>query len=215
MGIRENYENLKKSLEYLGEYKSEYISGENGGKPYLISNLDLLRKGIDLLSDIDFLNPYVSILMNESAFYDTFKVKENFTSSDHTIITHNIRNLEIGIRFLLEYFDFQTSQEKESESISVKLPELNNFDELSKISNELKKAIELPIIDSKIENGKSEILTAERGSIWLIIGLGSLAAVRLVAAIANAAISIRKIYSPNICIFGEYNPQKSCFTLTG
>ena len=65
-------------------------------------------------------------------------------------------------------------------------------DSLSKISNELKKAIELPINDSGIENGKTEIISAERGSIWLNISLGTVAAVKLVASITWAATYIRK-----------------------
>jgi hypothetical protein len=100
--------------------------------------------------------------------------------------------LNIGISFLLHHFDKQTENEKNIDGISIKLPELNSFDTLSKISNELKKAIELPINDSGIENGKTEIISAERGSIWLNIGLGTVAAVKLVASITWAATYIRK-----------------------
>lgn len=191
MGIRENYRILKDALKYLN-YKSEYISGESGGKPYLVDDIHNLKKGIELLSDIDFLEYYIKDLKENSGLFNTFKDKDNFNSSQDTVIKNNVNYLKTGIQFLLNYFDKQTVNEKDIDGVSIKLPELNSFDELSKISNELKKAIELPINDSGIENAKTEIVSAERGSIWLNIGLGTIAAVKLVASITWAATYLRK-----------------------
>ncbi|WP_347175528.1 hypothetical protein [Polaribacter uvawellassae] len=191
MGIRENYQTLKNALKHL-YVKSEYISGENGGKPYLISDISNLKKGIELLENIDFLEVYINDLKENSGLFKTFKEKDSFNSTQDTLIKENINSLRTGIIFLLNYFDEQTVNEKDIDGISVKLPELGSFDELNKISNDLKKAIELPINDAGIENGKTEIVSAERGSIWLNIALGTAAAVKLVASITWAATYLRK-----------------------
>ena len=167
-------------------------SGENGGKPYLVSDIFNLKKGIELLSDIDFLDSYIEDVKANSGLYETFKDKDNFDSTQDSLLKNNINSLKTGIIFLLNYYDKQTADEKNIEGISVKLPELSSFDDLSKISNELKKAVELPIIDSGIENAKTEIISADRGSIWLNIVLGTAAAVKLVASIAWAAAYLRK-----------------------
>jgi hypothetical protein len=191
MGIRENYQTLKNALKHL-YVKSEYISGENGGKPYLISDISNLKKGIELLENIDFLEVYINDLKENSGLFKTFKEKDSFNSTQDTLIKENINSLRTGIIFLLNYFDEQTVNEKDIDGISVKLPELGSFDELNKISNDLKKAIELPINDAGIENGKTEIVSAERGSIWLNIALGTAAAIKLVASITWAATYLRK-----------------------
>jgi hypothetical protein len=191
MGIRENYQTLKNALKHL-YVKSEYISGENGGKPYLIRDISNLKKGIELLENIDFLEVYINDLKENSGLFKTFKEKDSFNSTQDTLIKENINSLRTGIIFLLNYFDEQTVNEKDIDGISVKLPELGSFDELNKISNDLKKAIELPINDAGIENGKTEIVSAERGSIWLNIALGTAAAVKLVASITWAATYLRK-----------------------
>jgi hypothetical protein len=191
MGIRENYKILKEGLKNLN-LKKEYITGESGNKPHKISNIHNLKKAIETLSEIDFLEDYTQDLIKNSGLFSTFKDVDNFNSAQEGIIRKNIDSLNIGIIFLLNYFDKETAEEKEIDGVSIKLPELNSFDTLSKISNELKKAIELPINDSGIENGKTEIISAERGSIWLNIGLGTIAAVKLVASITWAATYMRK-----------------------
>lgn len=191
MGIRESYKILEEGLKNLN-FKKEYISGENGGKPYKISNIHNLKNSIEILSEIDFLENYTQDLIKNSGLFSTFKDTDNFNTQQEGIISRNIDSLHIGIAFLLNYFDKETADEKDVDGISIKLPELNSFDSLSKISNDLKKAIELPINDSGIENGKTDIISAERGSIWLNIGLGTVAAVKLVASITWAATYIRK-----------------------
>jgi hypothetical protein len=68
---------------------------------------------------------------------------------------------------------------------------VKTFEELIKVANDLKKGIELPIADSKI--GEVNILTAESGSIWLLIYVG--AAMNLVAGICWSAAVIRKKFA--------------------
>lgn len=191
MGIRENYKLLETGLKNLN-YKREYISGESGGKPYKISNIHNLKKAIEILSEVDFLDGYTKDLIKNSGLFSTFKDEDMFNSQQDTVISRNVDFLRTGIIFLLDYFNKSTLKEKDIQGVSIKLPELSNFDELSKISNDLKKAIELPINDSGIENGKTEIISAERGSIWLNIALGTITAVKLVASITWAATFIRK-----------------------
>ncbi|WP_151895383.1 hypothetical protein [Patiriisocius marinistellae] len=189
MGIKENYERIKEAISLL-KYSREYLS--NDEKPYLFGNLDDLRKGVELLSEIDFLESYVDELKKDSGIFDTHKNSEKFVSSQENIIVRNVEYLRAGLTFLLDYFDKTTKNEKNLDAITIKLPELNSFDDLNKISNELKKAIELPIIDAGIDKSKTEIISADRGSIWLNVALGTIGAVKLIAGIVWAASVIRK-----------------------
>jgi hypothetical protein len=82
--------------------------------------------------------------------------------------------------------------EKSSEDvIFIGLPEIDDFNELSKVSNELRKSIEIPVNDSN-SDGHVKIVTAESGSIWLIISAGTVAAVNLIGAICWAGAVLRR-----------------------
>lgn len=190
MGIRENYDKLKSSLNYLN-YQTSYIS-DNGNKPYKFSNLNEIKKGIEILEDIDFLKDHIDDIKKNSGIYDTFRDEDVFTGAQNTTFTNGLSNLKTGIRFLLNYYNFNLKNDLEQNAIAVRLPDISTFDDLTKVSGELKKSIELPIIDSAIDEGKVEIYSAEQGSIWLMIGLGSVAAVNLVASVCWAAMVIRK-----------------------
>ena len=62
---------------------------------------------------------------------------------------------------------------------------------MGKLSNELKKAIEIPV-NEQDKGGKINIQYAEPGSIWLIISVGTSAAVNLIAGLSWASAVYRK-----------------------
>lgn len=80
---------------------------------------------------------------------------------------------------------------KEDETdINVKIP-TNDLTEISKIFNEIDKALNQTIVNKKI-NGKVEVKKFETGSLWVGIGLGSVAAISLVGSMLWASQVIRK-----------------------
>ena len=146
-----------------------------------------LRESIKMLENIVFLTPEVNALKKTSLF-ESYSDQQYFTSTINSIITNNIAKLKIGIEYLLRY---DNQIENPENGLFIKLPEIQNFEDLTKVSNELKKAIEIPIIDQN-DGGYIKIETAESGSIWLIISIGSLSAVNLIGAICWSAAVIRK-----------------------
>jgi hypothetical protein len=81
----------------------------------------------------------------------------------------------------------------EKDSISIKLPEVKDFEDLSKFSSDLHKIFNQAIVNDQIK-GQVRIDSVENGSIWLDVYLGSAAAVTLIGGLAWAsAVVFKKI----------------------
>jgi len=187
MNIKEALDKIERNLSKL-KFTSEFVSLQTSDLKYTAKNLVKLKEAINELSDIDFVKPQINALKS-SALLKNHKDEDAFTSPENEKITRIVDELRIGLTFLLSYYNSVVTGGENV--IEIKLPETKSFDELSKVSNDLKKAIEFPILDSNTD-GNVEILTAENGSIWIIISVGTLAAVKLVASICWAAAVIRK-----------------------
>lgn len=187
MSIKEIFDKIEKNLSKL-HYASSYASTQNSDLNHSARNLIELKDAINELSDIDFIKQQIDIL-KLSALFKNYKDEDVFTSTENGKIRSAIEELRIGLTFLLNYYNSAiTSGEN---VIEIKLPATKSFDDLLTATNDLKKAIEMPILDSNT-GGNVEILTAENGSIWIIISVGTIAAVNLVASICWAAAVIRK-----------------------
>jgi hypothetical protein len=82
--------------------------------------------------------------------------------------------------------------------IVIKLLGLHSFDELSRFSNDLKKGIEIPVINES-NNGKIEILAGNKGLVVLFVAVGIGLAIRLIASI-NVLVSSQCNYFDFVAI---------------
>ncbi len=184
MTFREKKDIIETILPDLS-YSSVYVSGAD--KPYTGKNLEKLRHALLQIEDLDAIQPEIERL-RDSALFTTVRDEEAFKSSDDTTIKTNLEKIKLAIDLLFRISRLTPISE---ESVFIKLPEIINFDDLGKLSNDLKKAVEIPIIDQN-KGGYVKIETAESGSIWLAISLGTIAAVNLVGGICWASAVIRK-----------------------
>lgn len=185
MHIRESIDKIEKVINQL-KFDSNYVTG-NQETPYLAKNLNSLRNAIQSLENIDVIKPEIQNLLN-SEIFKNHKDENLFSSSQNSVISTSIKTIQEGFKLLKRHYQHSLP---ENEDLYIKLPEIETFDELSKVSNELKKAIEIPINDQNT-NGIVKIKTAEPGSIWLLVSLGAFSAVNLVGAICWTAAVLRK-----------------------
>lgn len=131
-----------------------------------------------------------SRLLRNRKVSTTTPIDSNNESSSK--LRDDVLSLKVNVDILLEALDSIFVPNVPSEDIiRIKLPQVTNFADLEKASSDFKKAIEIPVLHPKLE-GKLEILSAEPGSIWLIVSLGSIAALKLVAGTIWAAAVIKK-----------------------
>lgn len=186
MNIREVSRRFEKYYNSLS-FNSSYNSDKNKDKPYFATNLSTLREAILNLDDIEILEKEIEDLKDTSLFKHSGD-SDFFTVSEEVKIKNAISRLRIGIDFLLRY---EQQIPFPNNGLNIKLPEIDNFDDLSKASRDLKLALEIPILDQE-KGGFIKIETADSGSIWLTVSTGTIAAVNLVAVICWSAAVIRK-----------------------
>lgn len=205
---------LKEAINTIDKHISNlYIISEydyNIGKS-VAKNLNQLRNTIINLEGIEIIENEINNLMQTSIF-KTRKNEEEISFSEDTYIKENINIIQNGFTLLKRmYEDLQF----DDNDLYIKLPDIENFDDLGKLSSDLKKAIEIPVNEQG--EGSIKVKSAEPGSIWLLVSLGALGAIKLVGAICWAAAVIRKrnaeakIYEQHTRTLGLKNDMMEIF----
>ncbi len=185
MNLREAIPTMTENYKYL-YFATSYTPAEQNRNWYAADGLIKLRKAIDELAEIDFLSIYTAPL-KKSALYNSVADANYFESQEDSDIKKWVNALSGAISGLVAYFEFlEAKQDVPSDTVlNIKLPDVEGFSDLSKFSNDLKNAIELPLLESK--KGEVKIISAEEGSIWIKIAVGLPIALSLIAAICKAA----------------------------
>ena len=186
MNNREIYNIAKDNLDNL-TFTYNYVNGADN--PYQVSGLNKLRNSILAFDKIPFLKEPIEKLKNGFLFTSTGD-KLSLNASNHTILQDFVKNLVTGLSFFVMQFESNYNIESET-TLAIKLPPIKTFNDLSKTANDFKKAIEIPLLDSKIDS-ELDIKTAEPGSIWLMVSVGTTIAINLIGGIAWAAAVIKR-----------------------
>jgi hypothetical protein len=186
MNNREIYNIAKENFDKL-TFTYNYKSGADN--PYEVGGLNKLRHTILEFDGISFLRGSIDKLKNGFLFTTTGD-KLMINSTNHTEIDNFVKTLRIGLNFFIQQFESNYNIESET-TLAIRLPTVKTFNDLSRTANDFKKAIEIPLLDSKIDS-ELEIKTAEPGSIWLMVGVGTTVAINLVGGIAWAAAVIKR-----------------------
>mgnify|MGYP005996987855 CR=1 FL=1 len=186
MSDREIYEIIKKNEKSL-TYK--YLYEAKDDKPYKLLELKNLRKNLKNLHSIPLFEDAFSRI-EKTGFFDSPNDVISFNVTNYSTITSAVGEMNIFIKYFINHFESNNRLNDEN-SLNIKLPQLDTFSDLSKVSNEFKRAIEIPLLDSKIDS-ELKIITAEKGSIWLYVSLGAPLAVSLIASITWSAAVLRR-----------------------
>lgn len=175
----DNLQNL--SILYDFEKDSDYN--------YYVKNLKDLRKKLKSLSVIPFLDEDFKRL-EDIGFFLSNEDTSFFNSADYTKLNGVVHRISVGLHYFVRHFE-KNNRLNDEYSLTIKLPELNSFSDLSRISTDFKKALEIPLLDSKLDSDL-KIITAEKGSIWLYVTIGTTVGVSLIGSITWAAAVIKR-----------------------
>lgn len=188
MNLFEFYQDVTQAIPSL-ILKSEYLSAGAGDTPYATSNLSALRKAINSVENIKYLQDDITAL-RETWLYSMGNDSVRVTTVQKNEVQNLLTRLQIKLSTIKDITE-DFSDFNRDDLLFVKLPELQSFDELTKFSSDLKKGIELPVLEKEIQ-GQVNIISAGSGSIVLYITLGTVLAVKLIAGVCWAAAVIRK-----------------------
>lgn len=157
---------------------------------YEISNLKELR---GIISDLESMSLFQNInraLLDSAIFTtsnDTIKVQPN----ENALIINQLKLLKNLIENFYEVLK-STVPEESIDSINIKLPPVNDFDELSKVSREIHVGLTQIIFNEEV-NGQTRIVSVENGSIWLNVLVGTTAVTVIASLVWSAAVIYKKI----------------------
>lgn len=153
------------------------------------SGLTSFRKAINELEKTGLLNNEIKALRN-SALFTTAKDSVVININEGRTVKTQIEELS-KIIGALNFTISEIGGDVSENSVSIKLPPIKDFEDLSKVSTEFHKILNQAVVNEQI-NGQVRIDNVENGSIWVDVYLGSAAAVSLVGGLAWAATVVYK-----------------------
>lgn len=137
---------------------------------------------------MDLFKPIIDSLKSSIIF--TFSNDEmNIQHSEGNLINSSLTQLKTLSQNFQEIL-LKTVPNENINSINIKLPQVNDFDELSKVAREIHISLTQVLLNEEV-NGETKIVSVENGSIWFNVFVGE-TAVFVVASIAWAAAVIYK-----------------------
>ncbi len=148
----------------------------------------------ELLNILDSLNLFNSVInkLKTSVLFTSANDRMSVQAVEAQNIVNDLNILKELVTNLLDVL-MKTVPEESIDSINIKLPEVNDFDELSNVSRDIHLGLSQVLLNEEIK-GETKIISVDNGSIWLNVLVGSPVAVTVVASLAwSAAVIYKKI----------------------
>ncbi len=178
---------LKRLIEKFN-WKVEVIPNNQSYTKF--SNLISIRQTINEIQELNIFEYFVMTLKT-SAIFTSSANEMSIQQGEANVIISNLNSLKTLSENFLNTLT-KTLPEEDPDSINIKLPQVNDFDELSNASKQFHIALTQVIFNKEI-NGETKIVSVENGSIWFNVFVG-LSAVTVIASLAwSAAVIYKKI----------------------
>lgn len=156
-----------------------------------VTNLNEIRLILNEVETMHLFSNLTEILKN-SVIFTTASDSMNVQQADGNVIHSQLTLLKSLIENFLEVLK-NTVPEEDLNSINIKLPPVNDFDELSKVSRDIHISLTQILYNDEIK-GETKIVSVENGSIWLNVFVGSAIAVGIIGSLVwSSAVIYKKI----------------------
>lgn len=190
--IKNQLQNILKRLEW------KYETTQQGTTNVLkLTGLNNIRSVLNDLNNLNLFDSVVNSLLN-SAIFTTANDQMTVQYQEGQLI---IANLSL-LKTLCTNFSnilLRTVPEEDVNSINIKLPQVNDFDELSKVSREIHLGLTQVILNDEI-NGQTKIVSVENGSIWLNVFVGASAVSVIASLVWSSAVIYKKIQEGKLLV---------------
>jgi len=177
---------LSKLIEKLN-WKSEDFTQANKAMLKL-SGLVQLRQTINEFYNLNLFDNYVNSLKS-SVIFTTGNDEMAVQHGEGLAVTNNLTVLKTLSENFLKTLN-KTLPAEDINSVNIKLPPVNDFEELSDVSKKIHIALSQVLYNDEIK-GQTKIVSVENGSIWFNVFVGS-TALTLVASLAWSTAVIYK-----------------------
>lgn len=153
------------------------------------SNLNEIRIVINEIEQMQLFGNLTDLLKKSIIFTTSDDIMRVQTVEGQQVQVQ-LTNLKLLIENFLEVLK-KTVPEENTNSINIKLPQVNDFDELSKVSRDIHLGLTQILYNEDI-NGETKIVSVENGSIWLNVFVGSAIAVGIIGSLVWSSAVIYK-----------------------
>src|ERR1700756_106958 len=162
------------------------------GNPSLqnLNGLDKIRAVLINLENLNLFNNNINTLKN-TVIFTTSSSSATIQNTEVQNIISQLNTIKILMQAFIETLNKTLPAENEG-SINIKLPEVNDFDELSKVSREIHVGLTQVIFNSEI-NGQTKIVSVENGSIWFNVLVGVTTVPVIASLVWAGAVIYKKI----------------------
>ncbi len=188
MRLRRIKNTLENNVVHLN-YKREYLSGNHPG--YLYTDLTNLKNAI---GKVKILGLYESLIseIEKTIIFSTSQDEIILTDSkEDSRLKKGLEVVRSGCHALLMILQELCCEEEDEATIYIQMPKMKDLEDLSKKSKLLHTAISQSILEPSIK-GNIKVTSYDIGSLWIVLSLGSITAVKLMGGIVWAAAVIRK-----------------------
>ena len=188
MRLRRIKQTLEGNMVHLN-YKREYLSGNQPG--FLYTDITNLKIAIERVKNQGL---YVSLIseIETSIIFSTSQDEIILTDAkEDTRLKKGLEVVRSGCHALLMILKELYDEKEDDSTIYVQMPKIKDLEDLSKKSKILHNAISQSILDPSIK-GTIKVRSYDIGSLWIIITVGSVMAVKLIGGLVWAAAVIRK-----------------------
>lgn len=174
--------------EYIFDYTVNPVN--NDPNRYVIENYEATMIYLSRIRKFDFIEKDINELEERCGSIFNSRTGKLIVSINVKNEFVNKMNIIKGKLDTIKSIGEEFVKKEDETDINVKIP-TNDLTEISKIFNEIDKALNQTIVNKKI-NGKVEVKKFETGSLWVGIGLGTTTAISFVGSMIWAAQVIRK-----------------------
>jgi hypothetical protein len=179
---------LENNIMHL-DYKREYLSGNQPG--YLYADITNLKMAIEKVKNLGL---YVSLIsdIEKSIIFSTSQDEIILTDTkEDTRLKKGLEVVRSGCQALLMVLKDLYQEEDDESTLYLRMPRIKDLEDLGKKSKLLHTAISQSILDPSIK-GNIKVRSYDIGSLWIVITVGSVLAVKLMGGIVWSAAVIRR-----------------------
>ena len=195
MQLKESLITIKRNLPLL-----QFIAQNAPNNQHQIDGAIKLRQALNEFDSINAFKPDIDAIRSKTPLFETESNRVFIDQATFPEFGSLMTKIYSNAVTILQFWeDIVTKRE---DAIDIKLPVARTFGDLENIVKDLKLSIETTLNAIRIEH-KLEIITAEPGSIWLQVALGTSIAVQFIGQICQKATKIMMEFA-KVKSFREY-----------
>ncbi|MCX6198645.1 MAG: hypothetical protein NTY88_05425 [Bacteroidetes bacterium] len=171
-------------------WESKTVNIPAQGNFVQFSNLTILRSALSDLHALGLFNKETDSLV-ESVIFTTGRDSLQLQQAEGNVVNNSLAKVKTLADSFLDVL-VKTIPDEDPSSINIKLPPVNDFEELSKVSKDIHVALSQVIFNKEI-GGQTKIVSVENGSIWLNVFIGTTAVSLVASLVWSAAVIYKKI----------------------